>query len=87
MPLSRLTDILSSALKTPVQDATELPGFYDFKLDLRPYITPPEPGQPLDIAGIAISALKDQLGLKLESRKVTLDVLVVDQAEKTPAEN
>jgi uncharacterized protein (TIGR03435 family) len=87
MPLSRLTDILSSALKVPVQDATELPGFYDFKLDLRPYITPPEPGQTLDIEGIAISALRDQLGLKLESRKVTLDVLVVDQAEKTPTEN
>jgi uncharacterized protein (TIGR03435 family) len=87
MPLSRLTDILSSALKAPVQDATELPGFYDFKLDLRPYITPPEPGQALDIAGIAISALRDQVGLKLESRKVTLDVLVVDQAEKTPTKN
>jgi uncharacterized protein (TIGR03435 family) len=87
MPLSRLTDILSSALKAPVQDATGLPGFYDFKLDLRPYITPPEPGQTLDIAGIAIPALREQLGLKLESRKVTLDVLVVDRAEKTPTEN
>jgi uncharacterized protein (TIGR03435 family) len=87
MPLSRLTDILSSALKEPVQDATELPGFYDFKLDLRPYITPPEPGQQLDIAGIAIAALRDELGLKLESRKITLDVLVVDSAEKTPTAN
>lgn len=87
MPLSRLTDILSSALKVPVQDAIELPGFYDFKLDLRPYITPPEPGQQLDIAGIAIPALREELGLKLESRKVTLDVLVVDSAEKTPTAN
>ena len=87
MPLSRLADILSSALKAPVEDATELPGFYDFKLDLRPYITPPELGQPLDIAEIAMPALREQLGLRLESRKVTLDVLVVDQAQKTPAEN
>ena len=87
MPLSRLTDILSSALKEPVQDATGLPGFYDFKVDLRPYFTPPQPGQQLDIAGIAIPALKDQLGLKLESRKVTLDVLTVDSAEKMPTEN
>ena len=27
------------------------------------------------------------LGLKLESRKAPLDVLVVDQARKTPTEN
>ena len=87
MPLSRLTDILSSALKEPVQDATGLQGFYDFKVDLRSYVTPPAPGQQLDIAGIAIPALKDQLGLKLESRKITLDVLTVDSAEKTPTGN
>jgi len=87
MPLSRLSDILSSALKLPVQDATQLPGFYDFKLDLRPYITRPEPGQTLDLVGIAIPALREQLGLELESRKVTLDVLIVDQAEKVPSEN
>ena len=36
--LSRLTDILASALKTPVRDMTGLTGNYDFKLDLRPYL-------------------------------------------------
>jgi uncharacterized protein (TIGR03435 family) len=38
MPLSRLTDIISSALKTPVRDMTGLEGFYDFKVDMRPYL-------------------------------------------------
>jgi len=37
MPLSRLTDLVSSVLKTPVRDMTGLDGFYDFKLDMRPY--------------------------------------------------
>ncbi len=88
MPLSRLTDIVSSALKVPVRDGTGLAGFYDFKLDLRPYIAPLQPGDPpRDPADLVIPALRDQLGLKLEPRKLTLEVLVVDTAEKTPTEN
>jgi uncharacterized protein (TIGR03435 family) len=33
------------------------------------------------------SALQKQLGLKLESRKGPLDVLVIDRAAKVPDEN
>jgi uncharacterized protein (TIGR03435 family) len=98
MPLSRLADIVSGALRVPVIDQTGLPGFYDFKLDLRPYVTARQPGDPplvnRDTPGmqdalvdVAISALQDELGLRLEQRKVRLDVLVVDHAEKTPTEN
>jgi uncharacterized protein (TIGR03435 family) len=88
MPLSRLADIVSSALKSPVLDMTGLPGYYDFKLDLRPYLTPRQPGDPpLDLVGVAMSALEDELGLKLEPRKLQLNVLIVDRAEKTPSEN
>ena len=32
-------------------------------------------------------ALQEQLGLRLESRKGPVDVLVVDHAEKVPADN
>ena len=87
MPISRLADIISSALKMPVKDMTMLEGFYDFKLDMRPYLLDRQPGEPLDLAGIAMSALDAQLGLKLEARKFPMDVLVVDRAEKTPTEN
>lgn len=88
MPMSRLADILSSALKVPVLDMTGLDGHYDFKLDMRPYITPPQPGDPpLDLVGIAIAAVQSELGLKLESHKSNLEVLVVDHAEKVPTEN
>jgi uncharacterized protein (TIGR03435 family) len=98
MPLSRLADIVSGALRAPVLDQTGLAGFYDFKLDLRPYVTARQPGDaPLvnrDTPGmqdalvdIAISALQDELGLKLEQRKVRLDVLVVDHVEKSPSDN
>jgi uncharacterized protein (TIGR03435 family) len=87
MPLSRLADIVSSAIKLPVLDKTGLDGVYDFTLDLRPYLAARQAGDgPLDITDIATSALKDELGIRLESRKVQMDVLVVDRAEK-PAAN
>ena len=88
MPMSRLADILSGIRRAPVIDMTGLDGHYDFKVDMRPYITPPGPGDPpLDLPGIAIVALQSELGLKLESRKMNLEVLQVDHAEKTPTEN
>jgi uncharacterized protein (TIGR03435 family) len=88
MPISRLADIISSALKTPVRDMTGLEGFYDFKVDLRPYLLDRQPGDPpIDLPGIAMSALDAQLGLKLEARKIPMEVLTVDHAEKTPTEN
>jgi uncharacterized protein (TIGR03435 family) len=88
MPLSRLADIISGVLKMPVKDMTTLDGFYDFKLDMRPYLLDRQAGDPpIDLAGIAISALDAQLGLKLEARKIQVDVLDVDHAEKTPTEN
>jgi uncharacterized protein (TIGR03435 family) len=88
MPLSRLTDIVASVLKTPVRDMTGLEGFYDFKVDMRPYLLDRQPGDPpIDLPGIAMSALDAQLGLKLEARKIQMEVLTVDHAEKTPTEN
>ena len=88
MPMSRLCDILSGVMRAPVLDLTGLDGHYDFKLDMRPYITPAQPGEPpLDLMSVAIAAVQSELGLKLESRKANLEVLQVDHAEKTPTEN
>jgi uncharacterized protein (TIGR03435 family) len=33
------------------------------------------------------SIMEQQLGLKLESRKASAEILVIDHAEKTPTEN
>jgi uncharacterized protein (TIGR03435 family) len=42
--------------------------------------TPDEPG-------VTIFDAIEKLGLKLESRKVTIDTLVIDQIAKTPTAN
>jgi uncharacterized protein (TIGR03435 family) len=45
-------------------------------------------GQPINVDGPSLpTALQEQLGLRLESRKRPVDVLVVDHAEKVPVDN
>lgn len=46
----------------------------------------PSPAQE-DAVPIVSSAMEKQLGLKLEATKIPVDTLVIDHAEKTPAEN
>lgn len=45
---------------------------------------PPGAGDP---APTLLGAVQDQLGLKLEPKKLPVDIVVVDHAEKTPTEN
>lgn len=40
-----------------------------------------------DPGGLSIFAAVQQLGLKLEPRKVPVDFIVIDHLEKTPTEN
>jgi uncharacterized protein (TIGR03435 family) len=73
VPLSQLASTLSQLANIgPVIDKTELTGAYDFTLAW-------EPGESLN------SVLQEQLGLRLESQKVTVELLVVDSAEKPTA--
>ncbi len=66
-----------------VVDKTGLDGYYDFELKFGPEPTVPSPAAD----GPSIfTALREQLGLRLDPRKVPLDVLYVERAER-PAEN
>jgi uncharacterized protein (TIGR03435 family) len=81
-------DFLSGPLQTPVVDMTGLDGRYDFVLDFTPYLPEGEHVMKVDFAnttGIIIAALQGELGLKLESRKEFVDVLVVEHVEKPSA--
>ena len=64
----------------PVVDKTGIDGVYDIRLDIN-----------TDRGGDAFTvwqrALQDQLGLKLESQKAAIQVLVIDHVERIPALN
>lgn len=83
--LSQFADSLTNPLRAIVLDETGLAGHYDFTLDLDIY----EPGDiaPEDMPGLVARGLREQLGLKLETRKSPVPVLVVDHAEREPLRN
>jgi hypothetical protein len=47
----------------------------------------PDPRFEGDVGPSVFEALQEQLGLRLEARKRTIEIVVVDHMEKTPAEN
>jgi uncharacterized protein (TIGR03435 family) len=98
MPMSLLATLLSRFERQIVIDLTGLSG--PFAIDLQ-WTTDalraraPQDGAPLVINGQTVdvngpslyTALPEQLGLRLESRKGPVDVLVVDHADQVPTEN
>jgi uncharacterized protein (TIGR03435 family) len=66
---------LSEVLHAPVADLTGIEGEFDFKLEWTPD----------DLQTAVLPALEEQLGLKLEGRKVPTEVLIIDSAEKATA--
>jgi uncharacterized protein (TIGR03435 family) len=76
---------LSSKLRQPVLDETKLTGVFNVTLTYTPD-RGASPSTAEDGPSI-FTALEQQLGLKLESRKLPGDMLVVDHCEKTPTEN
>jgi uncharacterized protein (TIGR03435 family) len=89
--LERFASMLPSLLGYPVLDRTGLSGVFDFDLEFTPQPPPPavagDTGPPPDLAGMSIfTALQDQLGLKLESRKEPVEMLTIQRVEK-PTEN
>jgi uncharacterized protein (TIGR03435 family) len=71
-----------------VIDATGLKGSYDFELNWSPEdgSTPLFNGVPQDTGPSIFTAFQEQLGLKLESRKAPVEVLVIDHVEP-PSQN
>jgi uncharacterized protein (TIGR03435 family) len=93
MPMAELAVALGEVLRRPVVDATHLSGGFDIRLTWRPF----------DEAGVAdakergakdvdelpsiFTAVREQLGLRLQTAKVPLNVIVVDRINDQPTEN
>jgi uncharacterized protein (TIGR03435 family) len=93
-PMSQVTAILQNFLDKPVVDQSGLSEKYDFTLTftldpaqaLRLGGAPPAAADNPDAAPDVFAAFQQQLGLKLESTKAPVDVMVIDRVEK-PSEN
>jgi uncharacterized protein (TIGR03435 family) len=85
MPLRVLAELLSRFERQLVVDKTGLRGRYRLKLEW----AADDRVAPGDVAtGPSLfTALEEQLGLRLESRKEPLDVIAVERAEKVPTSN
>jgi uncharacterized protein (TIGR03435 family) len=83
----KLAELLSAPLQAPVLDQTGLTGRYDFKLDLSGFLDPATPMGINDVIPIVIQAAQQQLGIKIDQKKVPIEMLMVDHAEKVPVEN
>ena len=86
-----LTQELSHELGRVVTDQTNLPGRFDLTLKWTPDVgnaTPPDTGTAAasDTGPALFTAIQEQLGLKLESTKGPVQVLVIDQLD-LPTEN
>jgi bla regulator protein blaR1 len=98
--IAGLVQTLSRQLGGTILDETGLTGKYDFTLQWAPDErtgpmsaatqgggSRPEDAPPADSSGPSIfTAIQEQLGLKLEPRKVPVEILVIDHAEP-PSEN
>lgn len=78
-PLARFARSLASAVGRPVVDKTGLDGAWNLDLEFTPQNDPG--AQPGDHPGI-FTALEEQLGLKLQPARGTVDVLIVDRVER-----
>jgi uncharacterized protein (TIGR03435 family) len=89
-----LAKVLSDQLHRPVEDATGLKKPFDFVLDWMP--------ESADLAAIQgappawenaanhptiFTAIREQLGFRLNSRKSMVEVIVIDHVDKMPTDN
>ncbi len=82
--IDRMPQFLEQELGRPVIDRTGLKGLFDFTLEWDPNLNSSDNGSPTRPS--LVTALQEQLGLRLESEKGPVQVYVVEKIER-PTEN
>jgi uncharacterized protein (TIGR03435 family) len=77
-----LVNVLSNQLGRPVQNMTGFVGRFDFTLRWAPDTAPNATDRPS-----LFTAIREQLGFRLDARRTPTDVIVIDHVERTPTEN
>jgi len=84
---SQLADMMTFFVNRPVIDKTGLTERYNYVLSFAPMSPQAGPDAPEFAPPDFFTAVQKQLGLKLESGKDNLEVVVVDHMERMPTEN
>ena len=97
-----IAGVLERFTDRPVMDLTELKGKYDFEFPVNPeemqtmriraagaagVQLPPQALRLLDSGGNPVQTAVEQVGLKLDGRRMPIEYIVVDQVQKTPTDN
>jgi uncharacterized protein (TIGR03435 family) len=99
--IATLARFLSNSVKAPVEDLTGLQGKYDVDISwaLDPAFERPGPYAiataeshpnaelPAAPAADLFMSIRDTVGLRIESRKQQVEVVVIDHIERVPSEN
>lgn len=82
--MDMLAKALSSQLGAPVENGTQITGSFDFTLQWQPDgITAGDTTSRPSL----FSAIREQLGLRLDARRLPVDVMVIDRLMLTPTPN
>ena len=103
LPMPNLADTLARFVDRPVVDMTGLKGSYDFSLEFQPedfqammirsaiaagITLPPQALQFMERAsGDSLPNALQTIGLKLDRTKAPIEVVAIDQIQKTPTGN
>jgi uncharacterized protein (TIGR03435 family) len=86
--MRHFADLIARQAGLPVVDSTGLGGVFSFTLEWSPGADLKMSSAETDTTkGSIFTALQEQLGLKLESGKGPVEVLVVDRIERKPTAN
>ena len=86
MDMNKFAMLMSRMTRMPVLDRTGLKGAYQVNVQWAPE-DPMGKIAENPVGPSIFTAFQEQMGLKLESKKGPVEVLVVDHAEKVPVEN
>ena len=82
---SQIADALARAVGRPVVNKTGIEGLFGWMVSYTPFSAS---GKSVDSTAPDIfTAIEQQLGLKLEPRNESLQILVIDHLERIPTEN
>jgi uncharacterized protein (TIGR03435 family) len=90
VPIVGLVNTLANILRQPVVDGTGIEGAYDFTLDPMQFAavggTADGALRAGEYADLVVTAVREQLGFRLEKKTAPLEIMVIDHAER-PTEN